>query len=74
MAKMIYWNLCKNVKIDSTKKLYMQDPESVLENVTDKIIWDFDIQTDHLISARPQDLVIVKKKENLPNNGLCRSD
>ena len=62
MAKMIYWNLCKNVKIDSTKKLYMQDPESVLENVTDKIIWDFDIQTDHLISARPQDLVIVKKK------------
>ena len=46
----------------------MNNPESVLENETHKILWDFEIQTDHLISARPQNLVNVsnnkkKKKE-----------
>ena len=27
--------------------------ESVLENETQKVLWDFEIQKDHLISARP---------------------
>ena len=27
------------------------------------VLWDFDIQTDHLISARPSDLIIINKKE-----------
>ena len=27
------------------------------------IIWDFDIQTDHLISARRPDLIIINKKK-----------
>ena len=30
----------------------MHKPESVLENKTHKLLWDFEIQTDHLISAR----------------------
>ena len=29
------------------------------------------MQTDHLISARWPDLVIVNSKDNLPNSGLC---
>ena len=41
----------------------MLNPESILENETHIILWDFDIQTDHLISARRPDLVIVKKKK-----------
>ena len=40
----------------------MHNPESVLENETHKLLWDFDIQTDHLISARRPDLVIINKK------------
>ena len=34
-----------------------------LENETYKIIWDFEIQTDHLISVRRPDLIIMKKKK-----------
>ena len=34
-----------------------------LENNTHKPLWDFDIQTDHLISARRPDLIIIKKKK-----------
>ena len=30
----------------------MHNPESVSENDTQKLLWDFDIQTDHLITAR----------------------
>ena len=37
----------------------------VLENDTHKFLWDFDIQTDHLISARRSDVILIyqtKKK------------
>ena len=30
----------------------MHNPESVLENDKNELLWDFDIQTDHLISTR----------------------
>ncbi len=43
----------------------MHNPESVLENETHKSLWDFKIQTDHLMSARRPDIVIVKKKERI---------
>ena len=39
----------------------MHNPTSVLENDTHKLLWDFDTQTDHLISARRPDLN--KKRE-----------
>ena len=37
----------------------MHKPESILENEMHKILWDFEIQTDHLISARWPDLEII---------------
>ena len=40
----------------------MHNPESVLENEVHKVLWDYEIQTDHLISARQPDQVIVNKK------------
>ena len=41
----------------------MHNLESVLENDTLKLLWVFDIQTDHLISVRRTDLIIIKKKK-----------
>ena len=40
----------------------MHNPTPVQENDTHKLQWDFDIQTDHLISARRPDLIIINKK------------
>ena len=59
----------------------MYNPESVPESEMLKLIWDFKIQTDHLIPARQPDQVIVKKRKkekrkkkgNLPNCRLCCS-
>ena len=50
----------------------MHKPEPILENETYKVLWDFEIQTYHVISARQPDLVIVSKIGNLPNSELCR--
>ena len=41
----------------------MLNPESVWEKETHKTLRDFEIQTDHLISARRPDLVILNKKK-----------
>ncbi len=55
--------MCKKLKFDHTNKLFMHNPASILENDTHKLLWDFDIQTDHLISARRPDLIIINKKK-----------
>ena len=41
----------------------MHNPSSVLENDTHKLLWDFNIQTDHLIPARSPNLIIINKKK-----------
>ena len=41
----------------------MHNPAPVIENDTHKLLWDFDIHADHLISARRPDLVIINKKK-----------
>ena len=52
VGKGIHWELCKKFKFDHVNKCYMHNPEPFLENKTEKILWDFEMQTDHLISAR----------------------
>ena len=60
---MIHREICKKFKFDHANKWYMHNPAPVLENKIHKLLWDFDIQTDHLISARRPNLIIINKKE-----------
>ena len=62
VATMIHWELSKQMGFNHVEKWYQHKPEAVLENDNHKLLWDFDIQTDHLIQARRPDLVIVDKK------------
>ena len=41
----------------------MYNPKSIPENDIHKHLWDYNIQTDRLISARRPDLVIINKKK-----------
>ena len=41
----------------------MHNPVPVLENDTHKLLWDFNMQMDHLIPARRPDLIIINKKK-----------
>ena len=54
----------------------MHKTEFPLQNMTHKILWDFEVQTVHLNSAKISDLEIVNKRERkgekLTNSGLYR--
>ena len=65
MGKVIHWELYEKFEFDHTNKWYMHNPESVLENEMHKLLWDFEIQTDHLISPRWPDLKIINKKKRV---------
>ena len=41
----------------------MHEPEYILQNETQKILWYFQIQMDHLILARRRDQVSINKKK-----------
>ena len=73
LGKVIHWEFCKNLKFDLTSERYMHNPAPGIVNEAHKLFRDFEIQTDHQISARWPDLVIIKKKkkENLQKCGLC---
>ena len=63
VGKVIHWEMWKKFKFYHTNKWYMHNPAPVVENVTYKLLWDFDIHTDHLISARRPDLIIINNKK-----------
>ena len=65
VGKVIHWEMGKKFKFDRANKWYMHNPAPVLENDTHKLLWDFDIQSDHLISARTPDLIIINKKRKI---------
>ena len=59
---MIHRELCLKLKFDHITKWYTHKPESLTANEMQKIFWDFEIQTDHLILARRPDLARINKK------------
>ena len=62
VGKVIHWKLCKRLKFDHTSKWYLHYPESAMENEIYKILWDCEMQTDHVILARRPDLEIIREK------------
>ena len=43
---------------------YQHEPGSVIENDRCKILWDFTVQTDHIIQARRPDMIATDKETN----------
>ena len=61
----VHWKLAGKCNFEAGDKWYEHEPESALENENYKILWDFSIQTDHVIETRRPDLVLVDKKKRL---------
>ena len=70
VGKVIYGEFCNKLNFFYTNKWYMHNPESVREKETHKLHWYFDIETNHVISARPSDIVIIKKKKKKVTNRI----
>ena len=64
-GKIVHWTLARKSNFEAGDKWYEHEPERVLENEDYKILWDFSIQTDHVIEARRPDLALVDKKERI---------
>ena len=63
VIKIVHSKLARKCNFEGSDKWYEHEPESVLENEYYKILWNFSIQTDHVIEAQRPDLVVVNKKE-----------
>ena len=63
VGKVIHRELLKKFKLHHANKSYFHNPESLLENETNNFLKDFEIQTNHLISDRWPDRVIVNNKK-----------
>ena len=70
VGKVIHWEMCKKLQFNHINKWYMHNPAPVLVNDSHKLLWDFNIQTDHLIPVRRPDLKIINKKNEKLQN--CR--
>ena len=63
MCLVNYWKLARKCNFEAGYKWYEHEPESVLENENHKILWDFSIQTNHVVETRRPDLIVVDEKK-----------
>ena len=63
LEKRVHMVMSKKLQFDQTIKCYMNNLESVLEKEMHKVLGNFAIQTDHLISVRRLGLQRVTKQK-----------
>ncbi|XP_063687998.1 uncharacterized protein LOC134821231 [Bolinopsis microptera] len=64
VAAALHWSLCKEYGFPRSKRWYEHRAEKVLENEKVKILWDFHVQSDHVIEHCRPDLLLVDKVTN----------
>ena len=64
VGKKIHWEVCRKFGTEVLKKWYQHEPETVVENEKSKILWDMNIQTDHIIEESRPDMVVIDKAKN----------
>ena len=65
VARIIHSELCRWYELDRVDKWFEHQPSSVQEKDKTKVLWDFNIQCDHIIEARRPDIVIVDKEKKV---------
>ena len=65
VGRRIHWEICRANGIHVKSNWYEHQPEVVIENDSCKILWDFTLQTDHIITGykRP-DMIFINKKHH----------
>ena len=65
IARIAHLELWQKFGLVRTIKWYNPKPASVFENERVKILWDFNIQTDHVIQHRRPDIVVLYKNKRM---------
>jgi len=64
IARIIHWTLSKRFILDVCGNYWNHEPQSVSQNSQVKLLWDFNIYTDHVLSALQPDILMVDKHNN----------
>ena len=62
MAQLIHWNLFKKYESDQVRHWHAHTAEKIMGNKKVIVLWNFTIQTDHVIQTRRLDFA-AKEKE-----------
>ena len=62
VARYIHWCLCGKHSFERVSNWWKHCPDSVIENDSVEILWDFNIFVDHFISARKPDIVVINNE------------
>ena len=65
VAKIVHWKLCKKYELESEDKWYEHVPLDCVENDRIKLLWDINVQCDHVIEARRPDIILVNKESKV---------
>ena len=60
----VHWSLCNKYNVQCSQQWYQHTAESVIHEENVKILWDVNIQTDHVIEHRWSDIVVIDKENN----------
>ena len=63
IARIVHLELCQKFGLVGEVKWYNHKPAIVVENGRVKILWDFNMQTDHVTQHRRPDIVVLCKNE-----------
>ena len=63
VARMLYWNLCKNYNLPAEDQWWQHYPDKIIENEQAKILWGFKIQTDGQIAHNIPDITVIEPKQ-----------
>ena len=57
--------MCRKFGVHVNKNWYEHEPEAVIKSNQCKILWEFEVQTDHVIKEQRPHLVIVDKEKRI---------
>ena len=61
MGKALHWDIFRKKGLYVPEKWYQHKPLLCTKNESFKILWNFNIQTDHTIEHRGPDIIIIDK-------------
>ena len=68
VADVVRWSLCHKYGLQCTRTWYEHhgSEHPVIENTELKILWDINIETDHVIVHGRPDIVVLEKRRRMP--------
>ena len=63
LANIVHWNILKRFNQPVSHNYWYHAPSAVVESPKVKVLWDFNIYTDHVLAAWRQDIVVIDKHQ-----------